>query len=433
MPFALPCTIVAPRLTPHRSPAAFARAALALVVMVLCTLAPSARAQDGIPQTIYVDDSAAPGGDGNSWTTAYNDLHLALDRVRAASDADGNIIRMAAGTYRPYEFGQASRIFCVPSNTTILGGFLPEFDNPRDPIGTPTIITGDIKGNDSDRTEDETVVDNAGTVIAALEASDLPGLTPTSDVVFDGLTIERGGYIQFSQTSVVYGGPGMVIRACLIRSNHGDCYLFGPALLEDTVFEDNYKIACIAKSLRNAANRPLGGTLRVERCVFRNNSRVIALDGADLYVDGLDVRAIDCTFEEDPAETIAHSHIDFRDPFPTATGAGYSHYFERCRFGPVRGLLFNQRTTNSGTQLVTLTDCFADDVNLLSVAAIHAVRSHFIDTLVGTRNPSRFEDCVFENGPRLGVAASANPNRPYPDTRLDRCTLDSCEATLSGV
>ena len=45
---------------------------------------------------IYVDDDAAPGGDGGSWATAVTYLQVALENASA-----GDEIRVAAGTYRP--------------------------------------------------------------------------------------------------------------------------------------------------------------------------------------------------------------------------------------------------------------------------------------------------------------------------------------------
>lgn len=48
----------------------------------------------------YVDDDAAPGGDGRGWATAYRDLQDALDEADAVG-IDVNEIWIAVGTYRP--------------------------------------------------------------------------------------------------------------------------------------------------------------------------------------------------------------------------------------------------------------------------------------------------------------------------------------------
>ncbi len=51
--------------------------------------------------TRYVDDDAAPGGDGATWNTAYRFLRDALNE--AASDETINEIRVAEGAYRPHQ------------------------------------------------------------------------------------------------------------------------------------------------------------------------------------------------------------------------------------------------------------------------------------------------------------------------------------------
>ena len=70
-----------------------------LIVGVLCVLATlfvsSAEAQGGT--VFYVDDDAPPGGDGQSWDTAYGFLQDALTPPALPGDE----IRVAQGVYKP--------------------------------------------------------------------------------------------------------------------------------------------------------------------------------------------------------------------------------------------------------------------------------------------------------------------------------------------
>ena len=56
--------------------------------------------QQACPGRIYVDASAADGGDGSSWATAYRDLDMALARAPRCEDTPIEVW-IAAGTYTP--------------------------------------------------------------------------------------------------------------------------------------------------------------------------------------------------------------------------------------------------------------------------------------------------------------------------------------------
>ena len=67
---------------------------------LLCLLSVSAHAQ-GPRDVIYVDQNAAPGGDGTSWELAYNHLGDALDNYYLDFQ-----IWVAEGVYRPDQGAQ---------------------------------------------------------------------------------------------------------------------------------------------------------------------------------------------------------------------------------------------------------------------------------------------------------------------------------------
>jgi uncharacterized repeat protein (TIGR01451 family) len=67
---------------------------------------------------IYVDGSKGSGGNGTSWTMAYNDLQNALAR---ADKGCGNEIWVAKGTYKPGT--NVTDSFTIPANVSVYGGF----------------------------------------------------------------------------------------------------------------------------------------------------------------------------------------------------------------------------------------------------------------------------------------------------------------------
>lgn len=99
-----------------------------------------------------VDDDAPLGGDGLTWCTAYRSLQDALFAAVA-----GHTIRVAQGTYRPVDCaptcGPADRTatFHLKNGVTIQGGYagLGATDpNARNISGNPTILSGDLNGDD---------------------------------------------------------------------------------------------------------------------------------------------------------------------------------------------------------------------------------------------------------------------------------------------
>src|SRR5262249_2936462 len=91
-------------------------------------------------QVIYVNASAAPGGDGATWLTAYNDLQTAL----ASQQGCRRFIWVAAGTYSPGTNSDAT--YSVPSGTAIYGGFVGNEISvaQRNAQANPTILTGAV-------------------------------------------------------------------------------------------------------------------------------------------------------------------------------------------------------------------------------------------------------------------------------------------------
>lgn len=182
--------------------------------------------------TLYVDDSAVGADNGTGWTDAYRYLQDALMMASA-----GDEIRVAQGVYRPDEFALSDRpslgrfeTFALKNGVAILGGYAGfGADNPdaRNVAVYPTILSGDLEGNDPAGVDLNAMVyhpdrqDNAIHVVVGTETD--------STAVLEGCTITGGnanvpGY-DGEWVSTEYGGglynaPGdCIVRDCLFVAN----------------------------------------------------------------------------------------------------------------------------------------------------------------------------------------------------------------------
>jgi hypothetical protein len=94
----------------------------------------------------YVDQHAAGANDGSSWTNAFTRLQSALDAASA-----GDQIWVAAGVYTPTNTADLTATFQLKAGVAIYGGFEggeTSLDD-RDWLTNPTILSGDLDGNDT--------------------------------------------------------------------------------------------------------------------------------------------------------------------------------------------------------------------------------------------------------------------------------------------
>ena len=143
---------------------------------------------------LYVDDGAAPGGDGLSWASAHKYLQEALAVARNDDE-----IRVAEGTYRPDENngnpnGTSDReaTFQLIDDVALMGGYAgfgaPDPDK-RDLVAYQTVLTGDLNGDDDPNPDgepwaDPTRDDNAYHVVT--------GSFTDETAVLDGFTVTAG-------------------------------------------------------------------------------------------------------------------------------------------------------------------------------------------------------------------------------------------------
>ncbi len=227
---------------------------------------------DNYPARLHVDDSAPVGGDGLAWPTALRDLGLALETAAASSGAVSEV-RVGQGVYRP-AFGSSDRSqsLRLPDGCAVLGGFAgfaaPDPD-ARDIEGHPTVLSGDLSGDDLPGFVNR--ADNSHHVMIAMSAG--------ASTLLEGFTIRSGN----ADSEPITGGGGLivdggapVIRRCIFTEGEGR---FGGGLAvllsgADPVVED-----CRFETNR-AAPGGLGGALiaqatmpfRIDRCAFAGNS-----------------------------------------------------------------------------------------------------------------------------------------------------------------
>src|SRR5262245_48976187 len=93
------------------------------LVLILAAGGPAAAGPG--PTVLRVNPSAPPGGDGSSWSAAFNDLQAALAAANAIPAAQRDVqIWLSAGVYRPGPPGSPrSATFAMIGGVELAGGF----------------------------------------------------------------------------------------------------------------------------------------------------------------------------------------------------------------------------------------------------------------------------------------------------------------------
>lgn len=152
---------------------------------------------------IFVDADAMGNNDGTSWADAYTSLSDAL-----ASAADSDDVWVAAGTYTP------DSSFVVSTSITVIGGFAgTETDaNDADPVANPTILNGDVAGDDVEGDTQTNRGDNVrimyvdslindGVIVANfIFSGGQTGITPEEEFIDD---YSGAGILSYSPVGVV--------------------------------------------------------------------------------------------------------------------------------------------------------------------------------------------------------------------------------------
>ncbi|MBL7775024.1 MAG: hypothetical protein JNK89_03430, partial [Saprospiraceae bacterium] len=222
---------------------------------------------------IYVNKNAGGANTGASWADAYNNLQAAL-----AAAQEGAEIWVAQGTYTPSApGGSQTATFLINKNLNLYGGFagtecyLPE----RNIELYPTILSGDLNGNDVAGDLQTNRADNSAHVLRINTGIG-------NQMLLDGFTL-RGGHAD--------GSGGQV--------NGGGLYSFGAPVIRNCIFEQNYA-ASSGGGLYFNGNGANGA--RVEHCRIEKNRAESTFDaGGGLYIrlaDGTGIFVDHCVFSE---------------------------------------------------------------------------------------------------------------------------------------
>jgi len=246
--------------------------------------------ENDVPPIIHVDEHAAGGDDGTSWSDALTDLQTALS-LAAGSGGAVSEIWIAAGVYRPSRLLDAddprSATFLLADGVGVYGGFVGAYAAPgfvgettreeRDPIANETVLHGDLNGDDTGDIDDPSRDDNAWRVVTA----EAVGVS----TVLDGVILTGGGGME-----TWYGNPTIV--NCTFAQNFalygaGLYNRFGDPTVRDCVFRDSVA-ATSGGGFRSDRGQPT-----LINCLFSRNRA--SMEGGGMYAT--DAILTECTFE----------------------------------------------------------------------------------------------------------------------------------------
>lgn len=246
-----------------------------LTILVLLSLPGSV-----LGGSLHVDLSAPPGGDGTLWTTAFRDLQDAL-----AAAIAGDEIRIAEGVYRADRGTlDPALAFEIPPGVTLLGGH-PMGGGARDSVLHPTVLEGDLLGDDAF----DPLTGGSGDADNTHRLVRIVGGVGT---VLDGLVIRNGRSRLSANPVETWGGclaiqgGDPVIRHCRIEAGFSEASGGGAVAVAAAVrFEDCEFVGNRAHSFgAGLALAECDGAV-VIRCRFEGN---VGSSGAGLFVSPLD-------------------------------------------------------------------------------------------------------------------------------------------------
>ncbi|WP_269523401.1 right-handed parallel beta-helix repeat-containing protein [Coraliomargarita parva] len=273
----------------------------------------------------YVDASASGAADGTSWADAYTNLQDAL----AAATSGDDEIWVAAGTYLPDQGGSATpgdrnATFKLIDGVRIYGGFngSETLRTQRDPGTHPTILSGDLNGDDTYFVNHG---ENAYHVVSAIAGAFVP-ITPTA--VLDGFTIKSGN-ADGTGDSNSGSGAGLI------------CFQTSPSVIPSpTISNCEFTVnnASFAGAVRLNQSSPAFSS-----CTFYNNRANVTHGGAIYMANQSSPSFTDCRFEENATFSVTGDSGD-------SGGAIYSYdsdpVFTRCSF-------ISNRAYNAGGAVVS--------------------------------------------------------------------------------
>lgn len=418
----------------------------------------------------YVDATAAPGGDGLSWNTAYHKLFTALDE--AAINAAIDQIWVAQGTHSPNRgTGNRNDDFTLVGGLAVYGGFAGGETAPgqRDPDAHPTILSGDFNGNDGSPGTFANFSENARQVITAIDFAEPSTL--------DGFTVRSGNADFNPNVPPLMGGGGLFIQSatvhvvnCQFIANSaginqpsvggfgGAIYNLGGTLVAtDCLFgtnradnggaigvrDDNSSPVSASftncEFVANKAEHQTGGAVwtgvdpfdTVERdlgftnCLFQDN--LAQYGGAMIENNIKHVRLTDCTFDGNTALVVGgalwHNQSGGPDQEPIS--------ITRCTF------IDNQSADQGGALFFTATDSIITNCRFLGNQCLNgiggAIRSGpQFGTSFGVGDLEIY-NCIFTGNSAVGMGAIAALRNPIAKIINSTVAGNSANQTTGGI
>jgi predicted outer membrane repeat protein len=246
-------------------------------------------------EVLHVDLGAAGSESGLGWTDAMTDLGAAT--AVAADPSNGfTEIWVATGTHLPDSgSGDRKATFVLAPGVSMYGGFTGSeiARDERDPLANPTILSGDLNGDDDGGGDNS---ENSLHVVSAIDT--------TAGTVFDGFVVTGGNADATGETNgggmVISGGVGPIVLDCVFVGNIADNLGGGihsnnnTAHIEGCAFLDNR-----ANNRGGGLNNAGTGLGTIVNCLFSGNS---ANNGGGITNTGKpDV--INCSFSRNSADT----------------------------------------------------------------------------------------------------------------------------------
>jgi predicted outer membrane repeat protein len=269
---------------------------------------------------VYVNQAAAPGGDGNSWGTAYKYLYDALGSNRE--------IWVAEGVYYPDQSaavpggsGLRTDTFILYSGCKIFGGFSGSETSlsQRNIYAYKTVLSGDL--NENDTTNFMNHGDNSYHVVYSGSGNSL----------LDGLTITGGAATETAGDNSSGGGifnTLAVVKNCVFTLNlarYGGGY-YGSGIIIDCVFDNNRAFLSGYESNGGGAYYDGG---EITNSVFYGNQ---ATRGGGLFCYGNGAAIKSCTFTENYASAAGTDDGDGLYLSTWNTGGGNVSSLYNCIF-----------------------------------------------------------------------------------------------------
>ncbi|MAF65862.1 MAG: hypothetical protein CMJ84_09425 [Planctomycetes bacterium] len=217
----------------------------------------------------FVNAAAAPGGDGKSWSEAFDTLQGALDVA-----GEGDSVWVVAGIYHPTKEHNAgdplSVMFYLSERVSLFGGFrgTEAAVDERDPgLFERTVLSGDIglPGDPSDNAKHVLRMGSLSTPATVLP--EVSGFRVTG-----GNAPGRGGGLVIGLDGQGYS-PALLVSDCLFDGNSAD----QGGAISTTDF----------------------GLLLLRRCNLRGNTALT--DGAAVFARTGSLHAANCTFTDNAA------------------------------------------------------------------------------------------------------------------------------------